>query len=254
MKRPESKMSKSEYTLHYHRGVPGRGEFVRLAFEYTGTPYRDPKDPYNLLNEVAVTSHPPHLSPPILEVNGAFISQTPSILNYLAPILGLDGTVGLTDPEQIALRRAHVNQLVLTALDLNDEAHNTHHPVGVRLYFEDQVNEAKRKAEEVRTGRIPKYLGHFALAIESNVEGEGKHLIGSKMTTADLVLYHLVDGLMHAFPRRMATLKADPKYRKVFDLYDAVAADDNISAYLKSKRREPYGMGIFRHYPELDAE
>jgi len=36
----ESKMSKHEYTLHYHGGIPGRGEFVRLAFEYTGTPYR----------------------------------------------------------------------------------------------------------------------------------------------------------------------------------------------------------------------
>ena len=36
----ESKMSRHEYTLHYHGGIPGRGEFVRLAFEYTGTPYR----------------------------------------------------------------------------------------------------------------------------------------------------------------------------------------------------------------------
>ena len=33
-------MSKNEYTLHYHGRIPGRGEFVRLAFEYTGTPYR----------------------------------------------------------------------------------------------------------------------------------------------------------------------------------------------------------------------
>ena len=38
--RTESKMSRNEYTLHYHGGIPGRGEFVRLAFEYTGTPYR----------------------------------------------------------------------------------------------------------------------------------------------------------------------------------------------------------------------
>ena len=195
---------------------------------------------------MAVTSHPPHLAPPILEVNGSFISQTSNILNYLAPILGLDGTEGLTDPEQIALRRAHVNQLVLTALDLNNQVHDTHHPVATGLYFEDQVNEAKRKAQDVRTNRIPKFLGHFTLAIESNVEGEGKRLIGSKTTTADLVLYHLVDGMLYAFPRRMATLKADPKYRKVFDLHAAVAADEKIAAYLNSNRRETYGMGVFR--------
>lgn len=193
-----------------------------------------------------MTSHPPLFAPPILEVNGAFISQTSNILNYLAPILGLDGTGGLADPEQITLRRAHVNQLVLTALDLNNEVHDTHHPVATGLYFEDQVGEAKRKAQDVRTNRIPKYLGHFALAIESNVEGEGKHLIGSKTTTADLVLYHLVDGMLYAFPKRMATLKADEKYRKVFDLHDAVAADEKIAAYLNSKRREAYGKGIFR--------
>lgn len=193
-----------------------------------------------------MTSHPPHFAPPILEVNGAFISQTANILNYLAPILGLDGTEGLADPEQIALRRAHVNQLVLTALDLNSQAHDAHHPVGAGLYYEDQVNEAKRKALDVRTNRIPRLLGHFALAIESNVEGDGKHLIGSKMTTADLVLFHVVNGVLYAFPRRMATLKADPKYKKVFDLHDAVAAEEKIAAYLQCKRREPYGTGIFR--------
>lgn len=193
-----------------------------------------------------MTSYPPHLAPPILEVNGAFISQTSNILNYIAPTIGLDGTEGLADPEQIALRRAHVNQLVLTALDLNCEVHDTHHPIGVGMYYEDQVNEAKRKAQTVRTNRIPKFLGHFALAIESNVEGEGKHLIGSKTTTADLVLYHTVDGMLYAFPRRMATLKADPKYRKVFDLHSAVAADEKIATYLNSKRREAYGTGVFR--------
>ena len=193
-----------------------------------------------------MTSHPPHLAPPVLEVNGAFISQTPNILNYLAPILGLDGTEGLADPEQIALRRAHVNQLVLTALDLNDQVHDTHHPVAVGLYFEDQVNEAKRKAQDVRTNRIPKFLGHFSLAIESNVEGEGEHLIGSKMTTADLVLYHVLDGMLYAFPKRMATLKADAKYSKVFNLHDAVAANETIAAYLNSKRRETYSNGVFR--------
>ena len=118
--------------------------------------------------------------------------------------------------------------------------------MGAGLYFEDQVDEAKRKALDVRANRIPKFLGHFALAIESNVEGEGKHLIGSKITTADLVLFHLVDGMMYAFPRRMATMKADPKYRTVFGLHDEVAANDKIAAYLQSSRRVPYGTGIFR--------
>jgi glutathione S-transferase len=33
--------SEPEYKLVYHAGIPGRGEFIRLFFEATGTPYHD---------------------------------------------------------------------------------------------------------------------------------------------------------------------------------------------------------------------
>jgi glutathione S-transferase len=34
-------MSKAvQYTLHYWGGIPGRGEYVRLAFEYAGMAYK----------------------------------------------------------------------------------------------------------------------------------------------------------------------------------------------------------------------
>ncbi|HSQ01582.1 MAG TPA: glutathione S-transferase family protein, partial [Candidatus Dormibacteraeota bacterium] len=37
-------------------------------------------------------------------------------------------------------------------------------------------------------------------------------------------------------------------------LRDRVAERPRIAAYLRSKRRQPFNqMGIFRHYPELDA-
>jgi glutathione S-transferase len=29
-----------QYTLHYWGGIPGRGEFMRLAFEHAGVPYK----------------------------------------------------------------------------------------------------------------------------------------------------------------------------------------------------------------------
>ncbi|GAA5856908.1 hypothetical protein JCM5353_003750, partial [Sporobolomyces roseus] len=34
-------MPDSAYELIYHAGIPGRGEFPRLYFEATGTPYKD---------------------------------------------------------------------------------------------------------------------------------------------------------------------------------------------------------------------
>ena len=66
----------------------------------------------------------PHLAPPILAINEtvkATLSQTPAILAYLAPLLGLGGTS--------EIERASINQLTLTALDLATEAHDVRAPV-----------------------------------------------------------------------------------------------------------------------------
>lgn len=69
--------------------------------------------------------NPPVFSPPALRVsgkgrNGALvISQTPNILLYLGEKLGL-----VPDDEAGKL---YVNQLTLTALDLDNEIHDTHH-------------------------------------------------------------------------------------------------------------------------------
>jgi glutathione S-transferase len=43
------------------------------------------------------------------------------------------------------------------------------------------------------------------------------------------------------------------QYPKVMRLYERVAALPELQDYLSSPRRLPYGDGIFRHYPELDA-
>ena len=50
----------------------------------------------------------------------------------------------------------------------------------------------------------------------------------------------------------MAKLKGSGEYDAVFALHDAVKARPNIKAYLASDRRQAYGEGIYRHYPELE--
>ena len=60
-------------------------------------------------------------------------------------------------------------------------------------------------------------------------------------------------GLRYAFPHAMAGL--EPTLPLVIALRDRVAARPRIAAYLRSKRRQQFNrMGIFRHYPELDAK
>jgi glutathione S-transferase len=61
-----------------------------------------------------------------------------------------------------------------------------------------------------------------------------------------------ISGVSHAFPNAMSRFQKEGEYKDVFKLYEAVKERPNIKAYLASDKRQEYGMGIYRHYPELD--
>jgi len=237
---PRSFMS-SSYTLLYWPGIPGRGEYVRLAFEFTNTPYKEKNDPKKFSSLLSPKGL--HFAVPILQVdNGWSLSQTPAILAYLAPRLNLAGAN--------ELEQATINQLTLTALDLSNETHDVHHPIASSLYYEDQKEEALRRAEDFRDERIPKFLTHFEAVLKAN---DGNHvLVGTATSTADLTLFHVLEGLSFAFPRRMASLRKSGEYDRVFALQSYVGK--GLQHYLQSDRRQPFSMGLYRHYPELDKE
>lgn len=75
---------------------------------------------------------------------------------------------------------------------------------------------------------------------------------GKRWSYADLSLFQLVDGLLYAFPRRMRTQAV--RFPNVMALHRRVAELPALQPYFTSGRRLPFGEGIFRHYPELDAE
>ena len=249
------------FELFYWPGIPGRGEHVRLAFEATGTPYVDvcnetPDGTQSLVAFIRATdppgaaAEPPPFAPPVLRHGAALFSQTPSILSYIAPRVGL-----LPDADEDPAGAPHVQALALTALDgLSNEPHETHHPVGVGLYYEDQRDEARRRAQDYRENRLPKFLGYFERVLASESSKGGEWLYGGQLTYADLVLFQCLDGLGYAFPKCVERLRGGGKYGKVFALYDRVKALSKVSEYLGSERRMRYGMGIYRHYPELDDE
>jgi glutathione S-transferase len=236
------------YELYYWPEVQGRGEFVRLALEEAGADYVDVARGKHgmaammaMLNDPAA-AHPP-FAPPFLKAGGRIIAQTANILLYLGPRLNL--------APRAARDRLFANQLQLTIADLVVEAHDSHHPLGGGLYYEDQKPEALRRAEGFRRERIPKYLGYFERVLAANPGGDG-WLAGDVMSCADLGLFQIVEGLRHAFPRAMARL--EPDWPRVIALRDRVAARPRIAAYLASDRRIPFNeMGLFRRYPELDG-
>lgn len=235
------------YELYYWPEIQGRGEFVRLALEEAGTDYADVARERGTGALMAVWKaedlvHPP-FAPPFLKDGERIIGQTANILLFLGERHGL--------APQDETGRAWTNQIQLTIADLVVEAHDTHHPLGARLYYEDQKPEALRRAELFRDSRIAKFLVWFEAILERNQHGEA-HLVGGALTTADLSLFQVVEGLRYAFPRAMERELA--KAARVARLRDRVAARPRIRAYLDSARRIPFNdQGIFRHYPELDG-
>ncbi|KAG5926470.1 hypothetical protein E4U53_003074 [Claviceps sorghi] len=260
MTEPSNKRVKTDdapYELIYWPGVPGRGEFIRLLFEEAGVPYQDTakKESEAVSRVMALTdadnkgdkSNVPAMACPALKHGHVTLSQTPNILLYLAPKLGLAPAAGDA--------MYQLNQLVLTILDfLSNEVHDTHHPIGTSATYEDQKPEAAKRAESFKTERLPKFLAYAQRVLDGEASGEGPWLHGGKLTYADLVLFQGIHGTEFAFPNTMKKMRDSGKYDGVFNLFKAVGERPNIKEYLASDRRASYSHGIWRHYPELDGE
>ena len=235
------------YELYYWPSIQGRGEFVRLALEDAGAEYVDvarrPKGMATMMRimENRAVKQPP-FAPPFVKAGGLIIAQTANILFYLGPRLKLV-------PRNEA-RRLWTHQLQLTIADWVAEVHDTHHPIASGLYYEDQKAEAKRRAADFTTERLPKYLGYFERILQRSKK-QGSFLLGREACYADLSLFQMIEGLRYAFPGAMAALAS--RHPLSVALRDRIAARPRLAAYLASARRIPFNQeGIFRRYPELD--
>ena len=241
------------YELHYWPTIQGRGEYVRLALEYAAIEYVDVArgDAKHGGGEQALVKsmqrkglpHPP-FAPPYLLAADQWIGQTANILLFLGR------RHALAPPDEAGW--LWTNQLQLTVADFVAEVHDTHHPIGVGDYYENQRAESLRRAQEFREQRVPKFLSYFERVLGHNPSGS-RCMVGDAVTYVDLSMFQIVGGLRYAFPKLMQRL--GPRYPLLIALYDRVAADARIAAYLASPRRIAFNEeGIFRHYPELDDE
>jgi glutathione S-transferase len=232
------------YELYYWPSIQGRGEYVRLALEEAGADYvdaaRSERGMARMMKLMEARHGTPPFAPPFLKAGKLVIGQTANILLYLGSRHGL--------APKAEAGRLWVHQLQLTIADFVLEVHDTHHPLGPSLYYEDQRAPAKKRTGEFWKDRVPKYLGYFERILNSN---GGVYLTGRRVTYADLSLFQIVEGLRYAFPKRMKAFeRAIPG---LVELHDRVAARPNIKAYLASDRRIAFNEdGIFRRYKALD--
>jgi glutathione S-transferase len=232
------------YQLYYWPNIQGRGEYIRLALEEAGADYSDVARGRGgtaaMMKMMQARRGTPPWAPPFLKAGNLVIGQTANILLYLGARHGL--------APKAEAGKLWVHQLQLTITDLVLEVHDTHHPLGPSLYYEDQKAPAKKRSEEFWKTRVPKYLGYFEGLLRAN---GGAYVTGRRPTYVDLSLFQIVEGLRYAFPRRMKAFER--KIPGLIELHDRVAARPNIKAYLASERRIAFNEeGIFRRYKALD--
>jgi glutathione S-transferase len=232
------------YQLYYWPDIQGRGEYVRLALEDVGADYDDVARGAGGTSAMMSMMEPgkgtPPFAPPFLKAGKLMIGQTANILFFLGTRHGL--------APKAEAGRLWVHQMQLTIADFVVEIHDTHHPLGSTLYYEDQKAPAKKRTAEFWKERVPRYLGYFEDIVEAN---GGAYVTGRRVTYVDLSLFQIVEGLRYAFPKHMQAFEENVP--RLIELRDRVAERPNIKTYLASERRIPFNdQGIFRHYKELD--
>ena len=220
------------YELYYWPSIQGRGEFIRLALEDAGADYVDVARRPNGMKALQVQMKRNAIfACPFLRHGTTVIAQTALILHYLGPRLGL--------APKSEKGRLWLHQQQLTISDWLVEVHDTHHPIGSGLYYEDQKAESLRRAHDFRANRLSKFVTYFERLERPK-----------SFTYLDLSLFQMIEGLRYAFPNAMTRLK----YPRLAALHDKVAARPRLAAYLASGRRIAFNQqGIFRRYPELDS-
>ena len=234
------------YELYYWPGIPGRGEFIRLALEEAGAGYRDVgmEDGWEAVADFLDREDMarPGFAPPLLKAGRQVLAQTANILLFLGDRLKLA-------PKSEA-GRLWTHQIQLTIADWIVEIHDTHHPLGAHAYYEEQQREARKRAAHFTGERLAQFMDYFETLLIRNTGGD-RYLVGRSLTYADLSLFQVIAGLRYAFPETMERLESD--YPRIAALADRVEKRPNIAAYLESGRRQPFNeSGIFRHYPALD--
>jgi glutathione S-transferase len=102
--------------------------------------------------------------------------------------------------------------------------------------------EAKKRAANFTSNRIPKFLGYFERILKMNAKG-GDFVFGKKAAYSDLSLFQMIEGLRYAFPKTMARL--EPQHPRLVTLHDRVMARPRIAARLSSPRRLAFNDKAF---------
>ncbi len=237
------------YELYYWPDIQGRGEFIRLALEEAAADYvdvarrrgkRGVPAMRNLLDGRGIARVP--YAPPFLRAGKLVIAQTANILLYLggrgwgwrrATRPAGCGCINCSSPSPTLWSRSTIPITPSPAGSISRSSGR-------------QPGGAPGTSGATACRNI---CGYFERVL---AKSGGPHLLGRRLSYADLSLFQIVEGLRYAFPKRMR--RFERKVPRVIALHDRVAARPRIAAYLASDRRIAFSQwGIYRYFKELDG-
>ena len=199
----------ADMKLTYFDFHGGRGEPVRLALTMGGVPFED--------DRVAVVDWPqrkegtPLGALPVLEVDGKALSQSNSIMRYVAKLTGLYPS----DFWQAAL----CDEAMDAVEDVTNEIQRT-------MFVTD--DEKKVRREELAEGQIPLYLKRLNQNLAAH---GGRYFADDRLTIADLKVAMLIRQLRSGILDHISTDLPDRVAPELVEHFQRVMKDPAIAAY-----------------------
>ena len=162
-----------QYKLTYFDFDGGRGEPVRIAFHAAGIDFEDHRISFEEFAKTRATM--PFTCAPVLEIDGAAVTQTNGMLRYVGKMAGLY-------PED-PMQALYCDE----AMGANEDL--LHHAV---RSFGLEGDELKAARKELADGWLTTFIQGFGRLLE---RGGGRYFADGRLTVADLKLFVQVKSL-----------------------------------------------------------
>ena len=203
----------SSYKLTYFNFDGGRGEPVRIALHAAGIEFEDERLSFEQFSEMRRGT--PFSALPVLNIDGADVTQTNSLLRYVGKIAGLYPTD--------SLQALYCDEVMSAFEDVN-------HHVGQTLFLQgDELRLAREKL-------VDGWLTIFVRGLDKLlVRGGGEYFADNQLTVADLKAFVQVRSLRSGILDHVPADLVDRLAPALVEHQVRVEADARVVAYYASR-------------------
>lgn len=203
----------TSYKLTYFNFDGGRGEPIRIALHAAGIEFDDERLSFEQFSEMRQGT--PFNALPVLNIDGADVTQTNSLLRYVGKMAGLYPTDDL--------QALYCDEVMSAFEDVN-------HHVGRTLFL--QGDELRLAREQLVDGWLTTFVKGLDKLL---VRGGGKYFADNQLTVADLKAFVQVRSLRSGILDHVPTDLVDRLAPALAKHQGRIEADARVVAYYASR-------------------